>query len=83
MLFGIQKDTLYAARFKSWSGGNGLARKYVSRPKECPIALSSHGYFSCSITWKNIVFHNVPFPVSPFRLMYVDLFDYYGFRRFM
>ncbi|KAK0465961.1 pectin lyase fold/virulence factor [Desarmillaria tabescens] len=36
------KDTLYAARFKSWTGGNGLAR---------------------NITWKNIVFDNVPFPI--------------------
>ncbi|KAG7451868.1 pectin lyase-like protein [Guyanagaster necrorhizus] len=38
----IMKDTLYAARFKSWAGGNGLAR---------------------NITWKDIVFDNVPFPI--------------------
>lgn len=25
----LQKNTLYGARFKSWTGGNGLARKFV------------------------------------------------------
>lgn len=25
----VMKDCLYGARFKSWTGGNGLARKYV------------------------------------------------------
>lgn len=35
-------STLYGARFKSWTGGNGLAR---------------------NITWKNIIFHDVPFPI--------------------
>ncbi|KAJ7053866.1 pectin lyase-like protein [Mycena amicta] len=38
----IMKDTLYGARFKSWTGGNGLAR---------------------NITWKNIAFNNVMFPI--------------------
>ncbi|TBU26834.1 pectin lyase fold/virulence factor [Dichomitus squalens] len=38
----IMKNTLYAARFKSWTGGNGLAR---------------------NITWKNIAFDNVLFPI--------------------
>ncbi|KAI0368942.1 pectin lyase-like protein [Pilatotrama ljubarskyi] len=38
----LQKDALYAARFKSWTGGNGLAR---------------------NVTWKNIAFENVMFPV--------------------
>ncbi|PPQ93425.1 hypothetical protein CVT25_004497 [Psilocybe cyanescens] len=37
-----QKNTLYGARFKSWTGGNGLAR---------------------NITWKNIAFDGVPFPI--------------------
>ncbi|TCD67912.1 hypothetical protein EIP91_011846 [Steccherinum ochraceum] len=36
------KNTLYGARFKSWTGGNGLAR---------------------NVTWKNIFFTNVPFPI--------------------
>ncbi|KAL4251280.1 glycosyl hydrolase 28 family protein [Abortiporus biennis] len=36
------QNTLYAARFKSWTGGNGLAR---------------------NITWKDITFTNVPFPI--------------------
>ncbi|KAI0079551.1 pectin lyase-like protein [Panus rudis PR-1116 ss-1] len=38
----VVKDSLYAARFKSWTGGNGLAS---------------------NITWKNINFINVPFPI--------------------
>jgi len=38
----VMKNTLYAARFKSWTGGNGLAR---------------------NITWKDITFINVPFPI--------------------
>jgi len=38
----VMKNTLYGARFKSWTGGNGLAR---------------------NITWKNIAFTNVPFPI--------------------
>ncbi|RDB24421.1 putative exopolygalacturonase C [Hypsizygus marmoreus] len=38
----IMRNTLYGARFKSWTGGNGLAR---------------------NITWKNIAFSNVPFPI--------------------
>ncbi|ETW86713.1 glycoside hydrolase family 28 protein [Heterobasidion irregulare TC 32-1] len=46
----FMKNTLYAARFKSWTGGNGLAR---------------------NITWKNIVFDNVPFPVSAIRLAFL------------
>ncbi|KAJ3849024.1 pectin lyase-like protein [Lentinula lateritia] len=33
---------MYGARFKSWTGGNGVAR---------------------NITWKNIAFYNVPFPI--------------------
>ncbi|KIK03625.1 glycoside hydrolase family 28 protein, partial [Laccaria amethystina LaAM-08-1] len=37
------KSSLYGARFKSWAGGNGLAR---------------------NITWRNIVFDDVPFPAS-------------------
>ena len=28
----LQKDQLYGARFKSWTGGNGLARKYACFP---------------------------------------------------
>jgi len=35
-------NTLYAARFKSWTGGNGFAK---------------------NITWKDIAFSNVPFPI--------------------
>ncbi|CAL1694788.1 unnamed protein product [Somion occarium] len=38
----FMKNTLYGARFKSWTGGNGLAR---------------------NITWKDIAFQNVPFPI--------------------
>ncbi|PIL31273.1 hypothetical protein GSI_05971 [Ganoderma sinense ZZ0214-1] len=38
----VMKNSLYGARFKSWTGGNGLAR---------------------NITWKNIAFDNVMFPV--------------------
>ncbi|KAF7307636.1 Glycoside hydrolase family 28 protein [Mycena indigotica] len=38
----VMKDSLYGARFKSWTGGNGLAR---------------------NITWKNIAFDNVMFPI--------------------
>ncbi|KAJ3785430.1 pectin lyase fold/virulence factor [Lentinula aff. detonsa] len=38
----VMVNCLYAARFKSWTGGNGLAR---------------------NITWKNIAFSNVPFPI--------------------
>ncbi|KAJ3574363.1 hypothetical protein NP233_g1817 [Leucocoprinus birnbaumii] len=38
----VMVSTLYGARFKSWTGGNGLAR---------------------NITWKNIAFHDVPFPI--------------------
>ncbi|KAF7292275.1 Pectin lyase-like protein [Mycena kentingensis (nom. inval.)] len=38
----VMKDSLYAARFKSWTGGNGSAR---------------------NITWKNIAFINVMFPI--------------------
>ncbi|KAI0800508.1 pectin lyase fold/virulence factor [Fomes fomentarius] len=38
----IMKNSLYGARFKSWTGGNGLAR---------------------NITWKNIAFSDVPFPI--------------------
>jgi polygalacturonase len=38
----VMKNCLYGARFKSWTGGNGLAR---------------------NITWKNIAFYNVPFPI--------------------
>ncbi|TFK42266.1 pectin lyase-like protein [Crucibulum laeve] len=38
----FMNNTLYAARFKSWTGGNGLAR---------------------NITWKNIDFLDVPFPI--------------------
>ncbi|KAK7449316.1 hypothetical protein VKT23_013459 [Stygiomarasmius scandens] len=38
----VMKDSLYGARFKSWTGGNGLAR---------------------NITWRNIQFTNVPFPI--------------------
>ncbi|TFK84946.1 glycoside hydrolase family 28 protein [Polyporus arcularius HHB13444] len=38
----VMKDSLYGARFKSWTGGNGLAR---------------------NITWKNIAFTNVMFPI--------------------
>ncbi|CAK5265659.1 unnamed protein product [Mycena citricolor] len=40
----FMKDSLFGARFKSWTGGNGAAR---------------------NITWKNIAFENVPFPVCP------------------
>jgi polygalacturonase len=39
----VMKNSLYAARFKSWTGGNGLAK---------------------NITWENIFFTNVMFPVS-------------------
>lgn len=42
----IMKNSLYGARFKSWTGGNGLAK---------------------NITWQNIFFQNVPFPVSRVR----------------
>ncbi|TFY70904.1 hypothetical protein EVG20_g2108 [Dentipellis fragilis] len=35
-------NSLYGARFKSWTGGNGFAR---------------------NITWRNIHFSNVPFPI--------------------
>ncbi|KAF4611612.1 hypothetical protein D9613_004513 [Agrocybe pediades] len=38
----VMKNSLYGARFKSWTGGNGLAR---------------------NITWRNIVFDGVPFPI--------------------
>ncbi|KAM5539945.1 hypothetical protein V8D89_006448 [Ganoderma adspersum] len=38
----VMKNSLYGARFKSWTGGNGLAR---------------------NITWKNIAFNNVMFPI--------------------
>ncbi|KAJ7729082.1 pectin lyase fold/virulence factor [Mycena maculata] len=38
----IMQSCLYAARFKSWTGGNGIAR---------------------NITWKDITFLNVPFPI--------------------
>ncbi|THV04601.1 pectin lyase-like protein [Dendrothele bispora CBS 962.96] len=38
----VMKNSLYGARFKSWTGGNGLAR---------------------NITWRNIQFDNVPFPI--------------------
>ncbi|KAF8650280.1 hypothetical protein AX16_005333 [Volvariella volvacea WC 439] len=38
----VMKNSLYGARFKSWTGGNGEAR---------------------NITWKNIAFDNVPFPI--------------------
>ncbi|KAJ8085226.1 hypothetical protein PM082_004020 [Marasmius tenuissimus] len=38
----VMVDSLYGARFKSWTGGNGLAR---------------------NITWRNIIFHDVPFPI--------------------
>ncbi|KAJ3967342.1 pectin lyase fold/virulence factor, partial [Lentinula raphanica] len=38
----VMANCLYAARFKSWTGGNGIAR---------------------NITWKNIAFSNVPFPI--------------------
>ncbi|KLO20092.1 pectin lyase-like protein [Schizopora paradoxa] len=38
----IMNNTLYAARFKSWTGGNGFAK---------------------NITWKDIAFSNVPFPI--------------------
>ncbi|KAG5638506.1 hypothetical protein H0H81_012311 [Sphagnurus paluster] len=38
----VMKNSLYGARFKSWTGGAGLAR---------------------NITWKNIAFTNVPFPI--------------------
>ncbi|KAI0756237.1 pectin lyase fold/virulence factor [Daedaleopsis nitida] len=38
----VMKNSLYGARFKSWTGGNGLAR---------------------NVTWKNIAFSNVPFPI--------------------
>ncbi|KIK71450.1 glycoside hydrolase family 28 protein [Collybiopsis luxurians FD-317 M1] len=38
----VMNNSLYGARFKSWTGGNGFAR---------------------NITWRNISFHNVPFPI--------------------
>ncbi|KIP01758.1 glycoside hydrolase family 28 protein [Phlebiopsis gigantea 11061_1 CR5-6] len=38
----VMVNSLYGARFKSWTGGNGLAR---------------------NITWRNIAFTNVPFPI--------------------
>ncbi|KAJ3862256.1 pectin lyase-like protein [Lentinula novae-zelandiae] len=38
----VMANCLYGARFKSWTGGNGVAR---------------------NITWKNIAFYNVPFPI--------------------
>ncbi|KAJ4471686.1 pectin lyase-like protein [Lentinula edodes] len=38
----VSANCLYGARFKSWTGGNGVAR---------------------NITWKNIAFYNVPFPI--------------------
>ncbi|KAJ3556355.1 hypothetical protein NM688_g2075 [Phlebia brevispora] len=38
----VMNNTLYAARFKSWTGGNGFAR---------------------NVTWKDITFHSVPFPI--------------------
>ncbi|KAF5313038.1 hypothetical protein D9619_002417 [Psilocybe cf. subviscida] len=38
----VMYNTLYGARFKSWTGGNGLA---------------------CNVTWKNIAFTKVPFPI--------------------
>ncbi|KAI5121311.1 hypothetical protein M0805_003778 [Coniferiporia weirii] len=41
----FMKNTLYGARFKSWTGGNGLAQNQNS------------------ITWRNIEFDNVRFPV--------------------
>jgi polygalacturonase len=39
----IVNNSLYAARFKSWTGGNGLAK---------------------NITWENISFNDVMFPVN-------------------
>lgn len=38
----LMVNELYAARFKSWSGGKGAAQ---------------------NVTWKNVVFQNVPFPI--------------------
>ncbi|GJE99502.1 glycoside hydrolase family 28 protein [Phanerochaete sordida] len=38
----VMKNSLYGARFKSWTGGNGAAK---------------------NITWRNIAFENVPFPI--------------------
>ncbi|KAF9473888.1 pectin lyase-like protein [Pholiota conissans] len=38
----VMNNTLYGARFKSWTGGNGIAK---------------------NITWKDITFHGVPFPI--------------------
>ncbi|KAI0347920.1 pectin lyase-like protein [Trametopsis cervina] len=38
----VMKNSLYGARFKSWTGGNGFAR---------------------NVTWRNIAFTNVPFPI--------------------
>jgi hypothetical protein len=56
-----QKDSLYGARFKSWTGGNGMARKCGSFPSERD--LTSILFFN-SVTYKNITFINVRFPVS-------------------
>ncbi|KIK71449.1 glycoside hydrolase family 28 protein [Collybiopsis luxurians FD-317 M1] len=38
----VMNNSLYGARFKSWTGGNGFAK---------------------NITWRNISFNNVPFPI--------------------
>lgn len=64
-----QISTLYGARFKSWTGGNGLARKCAL----IQTKLLTSAEYASSITWKNIIFHDVPFPVS---LLYST---YFGF----
>jgi len=35
----LQENSLYGARFKSWTGGNGIARKYDEPPFAFPTIL--------------------------------------------
>ncbi|KAF9225181.1 pectin lyase-like protein [Gyrodon lividus] len=49
----VMNRTLYAARFKSWTGGNGAATKRPSRPRALWY----------SATWRNITFIDVMFPI--------------------
>ncbi|OBZ68558.1 putative exopolygalacturonase C [Grifola frondosa] len=59
----VMNNTLYGARFKSWTGGNGLARsmsgmRCVGYEVSCLLDV-----YPLSITWKDIKFINVPFPI--------------------
>ncbi|KZV74089.1 glycoside hydrolase family 28 protein [Peniophora sp. CONT] len=56
----VMKDSLYAARFKSWAGGNGLAKEYALNFSLPELDLNFVLY---SITWKNIAFSKVMIPI--------------------